>query len=143
MKKYQSIIILCSCLAWFTISCSKDPTPSDDGSGDVFIGDFSNSWNVIKGNATGPFTILIATVDSAKGTGTLTGRDIDLSELFKGSFDQAILKIQFLTNAEAGQDNGPQAGLSFKGVYDTLSNPTKLRFVNELNANDSLVLERS
>jgi hypothetical protein len=136
--KFSALLIL------FFIGCGK----SDDGlssSADLFIPNFTNAWTVQKGSQEGLFFINAADVDSSKGTGKIEGFEQvnGLSYKLSGSFETSKVKLRYLTSEEYGEDNGPHAGFSYAGKFDTLSNPSAIRLVNTQNASDSLVLRRS
>jgi hypothetical protein len=147
MKSQKSIrttllFVLCMIAAG---SCDK--SGGGDDLGGIYLPDFSNDWTVVKGTATGDFFINATITDSAKGLGTLTANE-NLNDInnttynLQGSFQNIQVTLGYLTNAENGGDNGPRAGFTYKGIYDTTKSPHLLRLLNVNNSSDSLVLKK-
>lgn len=144
MKSYTKQIFL-SAFFFLAIGCE---TSGDlfSGLSDLYIPNFSNGWTVDKGDPTGSIFFIRATdIDSTKATGLIEGDEQTGTDNFKvkGSFEKLKVKLTYLTDAEnGGFFNGPHAGFSYAGLYDTLSNPFRIRLVNINNASDSLVLKQ-
>jgi hypothetical protein len=141
-NKMKSTLILFVLCALGTPSCDKSGGSDADS---IFLPDFSNDWSVVKGTPTGTFVINSTVTDSAKGMGTLQGQEFNDTATYnlKGSFQNIQVTLGYLTNAENGGDNGPSAGFTYKGIYDTTKKPTYfLRLLNVNNSGDSLVLKK-
>ncbi|MFI5152528.1 MAG: hypothetical protein ACHQET_04295 [Chitinophagales bacterium] len=124
-------------------TCSKDG--GDLSSLDVFIPDFSNAWTVIKGNADGFFFLNSTVTDSAKGKGTIEGRDDESSGselLISGTFTGVKVNLT-ISSDSLNSGTPPLADSTYNGIYDTLANPHLLRMINTSPPHDSLVLKRS
>jgi len=153
-NKIAKVLLLFPLLLITFVACEKSGG-GDDGGG-IYLPDFSNEWDVLKGNTKGAFFILVDNnaIDSAKGTGNFSGNNninsLDITPppqdtlyQFAGSFQNTKVTLRFLSSTEAGQDNGPQAGLTFKGIFDSTYAPHRIRLINTTNTSDSLVLKKA
>lgn len=123
-------------------ACGKD-NPVEELEG-VYVPLFTNFWPIEKGLAGDAILLnaVVSSIDSSRGTGLLTGSLLDNSNSYdmKGSFRNLNVDLRCLSNAEAGHDNGPLQGQQYKGRYDTIANPFRIRMVNIKNTSDSLVI---
>jgi len=126
----------------YVLSCSKnDPLNELEG---VYVPLFTNFWRIEKGPSGDGIVLnaVVNSIDSTKGTGLLTGSHLEGSSSYnmKGSFQNLNVEMWYLTNAENGGDNGPCQGRKYKGRYDTLSTPYRIRMANVTDKTDSMVI---
>ncbi|GAA0547395.1 hypothetical protein [Chitinophaga japonensis] len=126
------------------VGCSKD---DDDPGGSIenLLSFFSNSYEeLVNGVPNNIRFLLNATdIDSTKGSGKISAREVDTDYELAGGFNRLEVELSYLTDEQRGEDNGPRAGRTYKGKLDTLAQPNALiRMVNTGNAGDSLVLRK-
>jgi hypothetical protein len=128
----RSLLILSA----LVLGCDKTADLLDD----TYIPDFSNEWSVVRGNATGFFFLGVTSVDSAKGTGLLTGEDESTDNLdVVGNFTN--LKVNLTISADSvNPGNAPLADSSYSGKIDTFYKPNLMRLANLASPHDSLIL---
>ncbi len=149
MKNKKRFFCLCVFIGLFA-ECSKDG--ANPALADTFIPNVSFVWKELKGrNTSSSFIPALTDHDDKAGTGNFTFTEQGPGGSFfynlKGSYNREQVQIHYLTTAEnLGVKNGPDSGLTFKGVFDTTdarNNHAIMRLIKTSNNTDSLVLRQT